>query len=117
MMMLLERVVKGKYTGEYALIDLIEDVFFIDSFEPKKNHKVPCYHAKKGLFGPILTLEGNRAALEQFGYAKLDTVNVVNIRNIDSMDESAGRVCFEDGSYTSIASIHRESIRRMLKKD
>jgi hypothetical protein len=116
MRILCERVVNGKYTGEYDFIDLLKDVFFIDIIEPKKNHKVTCYHTNKGKFGPILTLEGHRAALEQFGYAKLDSVNVVNLMNIHSLDEATGRVCFEDGSSTSIAGIHRDSIKKMLKK-
>lgn len=116
-MQILERVVNGKYTGEYDFVDLIVDVFFIDSFEPKKNHKIPCYHTEKGQFGPILTLEGNRAALEQFGFAKLDSVNVVNLRNIQSLDEDKGIVLFKDGSSTSIAGIHRDTIKQMLDKD
>lgn len=119
MKILVEKLVNGNYSGEYDQIDIMDELIFIELIKKKGTikQKITCFHTSTGEYTPVTTLEGHLAALEQFGYAKLDSVNVVNLNKIEGLDESTNQVLFENGKKTSVTPGNSDAVRSILNKD
>lgn len=62
-----------------------KDIFFIDTWIPKKNYHVPRFYTRKGLFTIPLTLEMCKAAYTNLSV--LDPVTLINIKQISHVTE------------------------------
>jgi hypothetical protein len=91
---------RNRHSDEPELrdIDLDADVNFIQI-----EGKLPVYYTSDGPFGTINTLDMLEKWLEPLGYIRLDSVNLVKISRIDTIDSRTGWVLFKDGSKTQIA--------------
>lgn len=97
----------------------IADVNFIELWRPTKNaDKIPMFHTKLGKFFQVGSLEGFSITLRKFGFTQLDTVNVVNLSNVEYVCESNfyTRAYFEDGTYTTISKSNLNKVNNIPKK-
>lgn len=119
MKFLVEKLVNGNFSGQYDFIDIQDDLIYTELIKKKGTlkQKIICYHTAENEFTPVTTLEGHLAALEQFGHAKLDTVNIVNLSKIDDIDVFANQVLFKGGKKASVTPSNQDAVRALLKKD
>lgn len=99
------KIIGNKETDGFGFFNLINDVYFIDIWSPKRNYNVPRFHTKHGVYCTMLTLERWRQSLEGYGYYMLDTVNLVNIRHIDHVIDHTHCIhaYFENGMFASVS--------------
>lgn len=98
------RVNKQGDEYDYMEFDLVDDIFYVSIFRPKKKGDgIFVLHTKYGKYHWVNTLAGAKKMWTNYGYAALDKVNVVNINKVVGVDPVEMRVYFEDGTFTSVS--------------
>lgn len=96
----------------------VEDILFIDVWEPKKNYRVPRFHTKNGIFTVSLTLEACRQGFPNL--VPLDIGNLVNLDQVDYIDPTAFEVVvrFKNSkTTTNMARYKLKYFKHLLKKN
>ncbi|WP_396125576.1 LytTR family transcriptional regulator DNA-binding domain-containing protein [Brevibacillus laterosporus] len=92
----------GNRSDRSAYVELsIDDFNFVDRY----NDTTIAYHTKKGLFLSVNSLEGMFICLEKYGFTNLDSTNVTNLKNIESVDASPYGISvhFPNGMHTTVS--------------
>lgn len=90
---------------DYVVFNTSE-IDYIELSKPSKNaEKIPLYHTHRGAFFALLTLEGISHLLQSEGITHLDSVNLVNINNVEYIVETSYyvRAYFRNGTYASVS--------------
>lgn len=97
----------------------VEDIFFIDLWEPKKNYRVPRFHTRLGVFTVALTLESCRLGFPDL--VPLDNGNLVNMAQVDYIDPTAFggiTVYFKKSKITTNMAKYKEKyFKHLIKKN
>jgi len=110
------RVNKTGDENDYMELDL-DDVYFASIFRPKKNSDgILVFHTRYGMYHWVNTLEGIKKMWRKYGFVPLDSVNVVNMKNIEFVDPVDLKVYFEDGSSTTVAKHKMNLLAHIPKK-
>lgn len=95
------------------------DINYIELARPTKNaDKQPLYYTKHGAYFSIGSLEGLAIVLRDYGITNLDSVNLVNISNIEYVEETRFyvRAHFPDGSYATVSKANMHKIQGIPRK-
>lgn len=87
-----------------------EDIYFVEI-----EKKVPLFHTRYGTFYQIVTLDGIYQCLNAYGFEYLDTVNLVNLNQIQSVDKERFRVLFENGEHATLSRKNLKKIENLFK--
>ncbi|GIO09699.1 hypothetical protein J31TS6_57270 [Brevibacillus reuszeri] len=110
------RVKKQDDEHDYMEFDLVNDVFFVSIYRPKKTGDgIFVLHTKYGEYHWVNTLEGAKKLWKDYGFAALDSVNVVNLSKICRVDSDKMKVFFEDGSSTTVSQKRMGLIAHLWK--
>lgn len=77
------------------------------------------YHTNKGLFLPVNSLEGIGICLEKYGFTNLDSINVTNLKNIESVNVSPYGISvhFPNGTHTTASRYkYKQFLKELPKK-
>jgi len=98
------RVNKQGDEYDYMEFDLVNDVFFVSIYRPKRvGDGILILHTKYGEYHWINTLAGARKLWSGYGFVALDTVNVVNLNKVVAANPDEKMVYFKDGSSTTVS--------------
>ncbi|KKX54192.1 hypothetical protein [Brevibacillus borstelensis] len=101
---------------DYMEFDLVEDVYYVSIYRPKRiGDGIFVFHTKYGAYHWINTLAGARKLWAKYGFAALDSVNVVNLNKIVGVNLEKMRVYFEDGSFTTVSYKKLGLVEHLLK--
>jgi len=114
------KVIGEKEYGEHEFFS-IEDIYFIDIWSPKKNYHVPRIHTKDGTYTVPLTLEAFKKGFSCFShFVQLDNGNLVNIKQIDQVIETAYATTVHFKNCKESANVSRNKkhiITHLLDRD
>ncbi|QDX92021.1 hypothetical protein EEL30_06355 [Brevibacillus laterosporus] len=105
----------GNRSDRSAYVELsIDDFNFVNRY----NDTTIAYNTNKGLFLPVNSLEGMFICLEKYGFTNLDSTNVTNLKNIESVDVSPYGigVHFPNGMHTTASRIKYKQFLKDLPK-
>lgn len=110
------RVNKRGNEFDYMEFDLVEDIFYVSIYRPKKTSDgIFVLHTQYGMYHWVNTLEGAKKLWKDYGFAALDSVNVVNLNKICRVDLDTMKVFFEDGSSTTVAQKRMSLIEHLIE--
>ncbi|MFC8686286.1 LytTR family transcriptional regulator DNA-binding domain-containing protein [Brevibacillus porteri] len=111
------RVDKKGDEFDYMEFDLTVDIFYVSIYRPKKNSDgIFVLHTEYGMYHWVNTLEGAKKLWRKYGFAALDSVNVVNLNKISFVDPVTYKVYFGDGSSTTVSSKRMHLIEHLPKR-
>lgn len=111
------RVKKQDDDHDYMEFDLVEDVFYVSIYRPKRTSDgIFVLHTRYGEYHWVNTLEGAKKLWRDYGFVALDSVNVVNMNKIQSVDIVNTNVYFEDGSFTSVSRNKMKLVEHLPKR-
>lgn len=98
-------------TKEIEMLD-VSDLLYI-TYE----YGIIKYHATKGDFHPVTTLEQHQKLFKDYGFIKTDINTIAKLDKIDNVDVEIQKLTLSDGTEISVSKAQLGKVKTELKRE